>query len=207
MKLKWYFDVISPFAYLQHELFLRDHPDLKLEYKPVLLAGLLSHWGSKGPAEVPMKRLFTYKHTLWMARRFDIEMSPPPGHPFNPLRALRLILLAGCKRNVVTKVFRHIWREGRGLDNGEFAELAASLGIEDAANRIGKDDVKSALRKNTDEALRRGLFGVPTAVVGDEIFWGLDATEMLLAYLKDPTIFDDKEMKRIKNLPMLASRF
>ena len=73
MKLTWYFDFISPFAYLQHCLFDRLPQGLEIEYKPVLLAGLLNHWNNVGPAEIAPKRTFTYKHCYWLAKKMGIE--------------------------------------------------------------------------------------------------------------------------------------
>jgi 2-hydroxychromene-2-carboxylate isomerase len=57
----WYFDFISPFAYLQSEQLHRLQPLVQIRYRPVLFAGLLKHWGNKGPAEVLPKRQFTYE--------------------------------------------------------------------------------------------------------------------------------------------------
>ena len=72
----WYFDFISPFAWLQLNAFDRLPEGTKINYKPILFAGLLGHWEHKGPAEIPAKRVFTYQHTLWMAR--NLFVSEPP---------------------------------------------------------------------------------------------------------------------------------
>jgi predicted DsbA family dithiol-disulfide isomerase len=68
------------------------------------------------------------------------------------------------------------------------------------------EGVKAQLRENTDEAIRLGVFGVPTFAVDDHLFWGIDATEMLLDYLDDPQLFDSDEMKRLAYLPVAAAR-
>ena len=92
MKIDWYFDFISPFAYLQLVQLQSSHAVVDINFKPILLAGLLKHWGQKGPAEIPSKRIFTYRHILWLARQSNIPLKMPPGHPFNPLKALRLAI-------------------------------------------------------------------------------------------------------------------
>ena len=92
----WYFDVISPFAYLQLVRFDRLPEDLTITYRPILFAGLLGHWGHKGPAEIEAKRLHTYRFSQWRADREGIRLRYPPVHPFNPLKALRL-----CINNVI----------------------------------------------------------------------------------------------------------
>src|SRR5689334_10438458 len=81
----WYFDFISPFAYLQSEQLERLHPYVQIRYRPVLFAGLLKHWGQKGPAEIVPKRQFTFEFALWQAAKLGIPFKMPPAHPFNPL--------------------------------------------------------------------------------------------------------------------------
>src|ERR1700693_6453432 len=92
---EWYFDFISPFSYLQIVAFDRFPPEVNLTLRPVLLAGLLNHWGHKGPAEIPEKRRFTYRFVQWLAERQGGPMKFPPVHPFNPIKALRLAIAAG----------------------------------------------------------------------------------------------------------------
>ena len=82
----WYFDFLSPFSYLQLVQFDRLPPDLEITYRPVLFAGLLGHWEHKGPAEIPAKRVHTYRWCHWYAARHGIPFRMPPAHPFNPLR-------------------------------------------------------------------------------------------------------------------------
>ena len=81
----WYFDFVSPFAYLQNLRLEEFSSHIKIDRKPLLFAGLLKHWASKGPAELPPKRLFTYRHVQWMADRLDIPLRFPDRHPFNPI--------------------------------------------------------------------------------------------------------------------------
>ena len=129
-RIDWYFDFISPFAYLQWRLLRRDHAELarRLNPKPVLLAALLGHWGQLGPAEVPGKRKHTYRLVLWQAREAVVPLRFPPTHPFNPLPALRLCLAAPDRAAAVDAIFRHLWEEGRAADSAEaLAGLAASL--------------------------------------------------------------------------------
>lgn len=204
-RLVWYFDFISPFSYLQYagypELFRR--PDIEL--RPVLFAGLLNHWGQKGPAEIAEKRKQTYRFVAWQARKLDVPLRFPPGHPFNPVHVLRLAVARGATREVVGTIYDFIWKEGRSVAD-EWAELCARLKVSDANALIGVSDVKEQLRKNGEEAITAGVFGVPTFVVDGEKFWGVDATAMLLEYLADPQLFNTAEMRRIDALPIAAER-
>ena len=208
--MDWYFDFISPFAYLQFqrmgELSCAQSAATP-RLRPVLFAGLLSHWGQLGPAEIPTKRRFTYRHVLWQAREQGMTLRAPPRHPFNPLMVLRLAVALDATPQVVKSIFDFIWRDGRD-PNDEWPALCEALGLDanDAHARLVSDAVKQGLRANTDEAIRKGVFGVPTLVVNDELFWGEDSTRMASAYLRDATAFEDEEMLRVSGLPAGVER-
>ncbi len=183
----WYFDYISPFAYLQSARLDELSRHTKLTLRPVLFAALLDAHGQLGPAEIPPKRTFIFRHALWLAHRHGIPMKLPPLHPFNPLPVLRLTLALGSTPEVVHTIFEFIWREGRDVsDPNEWKLLAEQVGVEDADALIADPEVKDALRRNGEEAITRGVFGVPTLLVDDEVFWGFDATEYFIEYVRDP---------------------
>ena len=200
--LTWYFDFVSPFSYLQTHRF-RDLPHgARITFVPVLFAGLLNHWKSKGPAEVPPKRIFTYRYVHWYAERHDIPFRMPPAHPFNPLKALRLCIAAGATAESVQQIFHFIWAEGRAIeDNPAWNALAKRLGIDDAGAGVQALEVKHALRRNTENAAGRGVFGVPTFEFDDNLFWGMDSTDMLIDYLTQHAVFNSPEMQRVSTLP------
>lgn len=202
----WYFDFISPFAYLQWRR-LRDERRLALEPVPILFAAVLDHVGQKGPAEIPGKRTFTYRFVHWQARRAGVPLRFPPAHPFNPMAALRLSIATGNAPRAIDAIYAHLWAEGRKGDDAEsLTPVARSLGIADVAAAIGDPVVKAKLRENTDAAIAAGVFGVPTLVMDGQFFWGNDATELAFEYAANPALFDDDEMKRIDGLPATASR-
>lgn len=204
-RLAWYFDFVSPFSYLQFAAFPNLFQRSDVDLKPVLFAGLLSHFGHKGPAEIEPKRKHTYQHTQWQAGKRGLAMRYPPGHPFNPLHALRVAIALGGTYDTLKTIFDFIWVEGRS-PNDEWAALCGALGVPGAEVLAMGEGVKAQLRENTDEAIRLGVFGVPTFVVDDHLFWGIDATEMLLDYLDDPQLFESDEMKRLAYLPVAAAR-
>lgn len=207
MIVEWYFDFVSPFAYLQSERLAGLPAKLQVRYKPILFAALLDHHGQKGPAEIPAKRAFTYRHVVWQARRQGVPIKFPHEHPFNPLALLRLAIACDCTADAVHRIFRFVWRDGRLPDLPiEWAELAHDLGVPDAASRIAAPDVKAELRRNTDEAIARGVFGVPTLAIGDELFWGDDATAMAVDYAMAGCRYDDPEYARVSSLPIGAAR-
>lgn len=203
----WYFDLISPFAYLHFKRLQELPADLEIEYVPVLFAGLLKHWQHKGPAEIPAKRVYTYRYVTWLAQRLGISFKMPPSHPFNSLYALRLLVGAGPNLANVTTAFDMIWQEGRDLQNpAEIAELRQRLGLDDVRAVLADEQVKSRLKENTDTAISKGIFGVPTFLMEDQLFWGQDSLDMMLAWLRDPELFNTQEMRRVSNLPVATAR-
>jgi len=201
MKISWVFDVISPFAYLSLKELSRLPARIEVEYVPVLFAALLSHFGQLGPAEIASKREFTYRFILWRARTLGIAVRFPPAHPFNPLSALRLIIAAGNDRRAVETVFDAVFLQGRDVaDTAVIADLAQKLSVPDPQTALADPALKQKLRANTEWAIERGIFGVPTLVIDDEIFWGHDALDMALDFIRDPKSFADPEMNKIKSL-------
>lgn len=205
--VSWVFDTVSPFAYLAFPGLRRLPSAVRLEYVPVLLAGLLGHFGQLGPAEIPSKRRFTYRFVVWQARRLSLPLRMPPAHPFNSLAAQRLIIAAGSTEHAVAAVLDAVFRDGRDVGNSAvIAELARQLGVSDPSGTLAEPGVKQRLRENTEWAAARGVFGVPTLVVGNEFFWGRDAIDMALEYLADPGAFHDAQMQAIETLPIGAQR-
>lgn len=203
----WYFDFVSPYAYLQSRMLGKFAGKAAIAMKPVLFAGLLGHWKNVGPAEFPPKRLWTYRFCTWFARDQGIPFKFPPRHPFNPLKPLRLAIAEGAAPAAVQAIFDFIWAEGRDPnDPAEWKALGAKLGLADADAAVEKPEVKEALRANTEAAIAQGVFGVPSFVIGGEVFWGVDATEFVLQYLENPALLRDPEFRRVANLPAAAER-
>jgi len=202
--IDWYFDFVSPFSYLQSEL-LHTLPDAQVAFKPVLLAGLLNHWGNKGPVEIPPKRQWTFEHCVWLAHKHGIPMRLPACHPFNSLPLLRLFIALGSTTEAMHRLFRYVWREGRlPTEADNWDALLKELHAND--EMLESPAVKQQLRSNGEHAVTVGVFGVPTAVVDDRCFWGLDATDMLTAYLNGDSFFQSELLKQAQNLPQGVQR-
>jgi 2-hydroxychromene-2-carboxylate isomerase len=188
-----YLDFISPYAYLAFELLpeaLRG-VSYSVSYTPVLFAGLLKQHGQLGPAEIAPKRDWTYRQVLWLAHSRGIPLQLPASHPFKPLPLLRLALACSPEyapgtpnRYVCETLFRHVWRGGAEAGDAQRLE---SLVQQLAPQRDPHSDtVKAQLKKNTEEAMAQGVFGVPTFSVDGKLFWGLDSLPMLREYLLIP---------------------
>jgi 2-hydroxychromene-2-carboxylate isomerase len=201
--IDWYFDFVSPYSHLC--LYRLREVSSEINYKPVLFAGLLNHWGQKGPAEIPAKRQWTYRWCTWWARELGIPFRFPAAHPFNPLHHLRLSIACGNRPDAVRRIFDSIWTTGEeATDPARFSALCRELGVADAA--LASSAVKDQLRKNTEDAAKGGVFGVPTFVVDGELFWGADAVGFVGAFLRDPGAVRSEEMRRVDRLPVAASR-
>jgi 2-hydroxychromene-2-carboxylate isomerase len=205
-QITFYLDFISPYAYLAFEALPEALKGLNysVAYKPLLFAGLLKHHGQLGPAEVAPKRDWTYRQVLWLAHRHGIPMQMPAAHPFNPLPLLRLAVACGANRYVCETVFRHVWRGGAdAADAKRFEELHALL---QPPRDIAAEEVKAQLKAHTDEAIARGVFGVPTYAVDDKLFWGFDALAMLRAYLEGDAWFASGDWESAHALPSGKTR-
>src|SRR5579863_2702581 len=151
VKVTWVYDVISPFAYLMLPQLAQLPEGVELTTLPVLFAGLLEHFGQRGPAEILSKRRFTYRFALWRARRMGLPMRLPPAHPFNPLGALRLAIAAGSTLKAAQVLLGAVFRDGRDVSAPEvLAALAGTLGVADWQARLADPEVKARLRRNTE---------------------------------------------------------
>ena len=184
---QWYFDFVSPYAYLQFKRLNQVPPSLDYEMVPILFAGLLKHWEHKGPAEISPKRIDTYRHCQWLAEDLGIPFRLPQVHPFDPLPYLRLCISLGSSPEVIDSIFSYIWTESppTHLEAG-IEEIARRLEIDDLKAYLQAPETKKHLRGNTERAIAAGVYGVPTFVVGTERFWGLDQMGMLAQWLAKP---------------------
>ena len=207
----FYLDFISPYAYLAFEELPRALMGFSygVTYKPVLFAAMLKHHGHQGPAEIPFKRDWTYRHVLWEAQRRGLPMDMPATHPFNPLGLLRLAVATDPQghpnRFVCETLLRHVWVGGaEATDASRLHSLTQELS---PARGVGDDSVKAQLKAHTDEAIAAGVFGVPAFAVDGKVFWGLDSLPMLRQYLEGNPWFDGPAWDAAALVPSgLASR-
>lgn len=197
--ITFHLDFISPYAYLAFEKIPEALQGcaVRVDYRPVLFAGLLKHHGQLGPAEIPAKRDWTYRQVQWLAHANGIALDLPAAHPFNPLALLRLALATVAEgdpgRETCAAIFAHVWRGGLdAADPQRIAELTQAL--QPVRDQAG-GEVKVELGRNTDEAIRQGIFGVPTFVVDDKQFWGFDSLPMLRAWLEGDAWFSSGAWK------------
>ena len=199
----FYLDFISPYAWLAFHAWPQALQGIshRVVHKPVLFAAMLKHHGQLGPAEIPAKRDWTYRQVLWLARQQACELKLPAAHPFNPLGLLRLAVACDAdgepNRHVCEQVFRHVWCSAEdAADADRLAVLTTRL---QPARDPGSAEVKQDLQANTQEAIDRGLFGVPSFAVDDKVFWGQDALPMLRAYLQGDDWFEGPDWNAVQD--------
>ncbi len=216
--VQFHFDFLSPYAYLAWHALLdaqKVRGDFHLEVLPTLLAPLLQHGGQKGPAEIPDKRTYVFKDVVRGAAKVGVKLVPPPAHPFNPLLALRAVCAArpDVQPTAVSALYAVAWGGKRygaaGLDDAAVTQAALDDAGLDGAGLIeaaGSFEVKAQLRANTESAIEQGVFGVPSMIVGRELFWGFDALSYLFDHLdgKDPAA--DLDLSAWRDLPATAQR-
>ncbi|MDI9334065.1 MAG: 2-hydroxychromene-2-carboxylate isomerase [Cytophagales bacterium] len=197
--ITFYYDPISPYAYLAFEQLPKALEGLsyRVTYTPILFAGLLKTYGQLGPAEIAPKRDWTYRQVLWQAKALGIHFQMPSQHPFNPLPLLRLSVACAdenghTNRLITQQIFHHVWRGGADAADG--ARLDALTKTLEGNIQCDTQTAKERLKANTDAALQAGIFGVPSLLVGEgadqKVFWGLDSLPMLRDCLAGDAWFD-----------------
>ena len=208
----FYFDPISPYAWLAGLQVARlEAAGLQLDFRPVLFAGLLAAHGTKGPAEIPAKRTYTFRDVMRQAAALGVRMIGPPGHPFNPLRALRMCVAIdnpGARRRFGLALMDAAWRQGMDLTAPEqLTRIADASGLDGAPLACAADDpaIKQRLTAQTSAAVAAGVFGVPTFLYAAEIFWGADRIDALLRRAAGATI-DEAQLAEALARPAAAVR-
>ena len=206
--LQFFFDVVSPYAWLGwHELnAFRRRLDLEVDALPVLFGVLLDARGGVGPAELPEKRAYTFRDVQRCAQLAGLRLSGPPRHPFNPLKALRLCAaLSDAEARFVWagKLLDAAWSEGRDLESEDTLRelLLGSQLSPDLLDAITTPAVKDQLRAYVDRALALGVFGVPSFVIGSELFWGHDRMPHVEAFLRGELALDEELQARMLARP------
>jgi 2-hydroxychromene-2-carboxylate isomerase len=209
-QITFYLDFISPYAWLAFEELPQALMGLSysVTYKPLLFAALLKHHGQMGPAEIPAKRDWTYRQVQWLAHSKGRTLDLPAAHPFNPLGLLRLALATDPNgqpnRYVCETLFRHVWVGGQ--DAADATRLAAVTGQLAPGRDPSDASVKAQIKAHADEAIARGVFGVPALEVDGKVFWGLDGLPMLRAYLEGDAWFDGPRWNDSNTLPVGLAR-
>lgn len=210
----FWFDYISHNAYLAwHGLkpIAQAHA-LNIVPQPVVFAGLLNHYGGKGPAELPAKSLWMLKNVMRKARKMGVPLKPPASHPFNPLLSLRATLAIpdeAIRARFIDAMFHAVWADSRDpCATKTIIECAEQAGCDGQAlaHDANDPDIKDALHNQTREAIRRQVFGVPSIQLGDELFWGYDDLDFMRLHLDGDDPLDPSELQQWQRVRPSARR-
>jgi 2-hydroxychromene-2-carboxylate isomerase len=190
--LEFYFDYGSPYSYLadtQVEAIAR-RTGSTLVRKPMLLGGVFKATGNHSPIEIPAKSKWSaFDMPMW-AHHYGVPFQRNPHFPVNTLALMRGAAAAqidGVFETYHPAMFKAMWVDGRNLN--DIKEVAAVLGAagldaQKFGRRIQDQDVKDRLKETSDAAVARGVFGAPTAFVGDMMFFGNDRLPFVEMALK-----------------------
>ena len=185
---EFYFDFGSPYTFLAHKGIrkIEKENSIKVKYMPVLLGALLKLTGVKANIDVPIKGKYMIKDCKLWAEKYNIEFKFNNYFPIITLNLMRCALVAenkGFSQIFINKIFDAIWKDGLNLnDNSILEKLLKNIDINPKNFLIEAIDlkIKNELKKRTDEAYKKGVFGTPSFIVNNKIFWGQDRLQFAL---------------------------
>jgi 2-hydroxychromene-2-carboxylate isomerase len=211
--LVFHFDYISPFAYLASLRIegIGARLGRRVEPRPVLLAGILNHFGQRGPAEIEPKRRWAFRRVLRRAEQLSVRLQPPPHHPFNPLLALRVTQAAPEEQrwSVIHALFEATWANGGGVEQASDIRSALrglQVDVDSLLEAASTSPVKDALRAATERAIGEGVFGVPTCLLDGELYWGEDTLDDMLLEIEGGGPKPDDRLARWLSIGATAQR-
>lgn len=196
-KIDFYFDFLSPYSYVAWTWVRRQSYDFN--YIPVSVPSIISHFETKGPAQIGPKRNYLFKDLLRYTELHHIPFTTPLKLPFNSLYALRLALpeVAGADQfEIIDTIFRGGWEEGQDIGSDDvLKEILSKKGfaVLKLFLKMEAKEARAQLKQNISKALENNLFGVPTFLVDEEIFWGNDSIKYLEMYLNGSDPLDHKK--------------
>mgnify|MGYP000205106387 FL=1 len=196
----FYYDIVSPFAYLYIKQRHRLETQLEMKPIPILLGGLLRAAENKGPGEIAAKRPHTYQFCVWQAERLGIPFRFPEHHPFMTVAPQRLLVSQQADWHMVERAFDYVWLEGKD-PNLSWVDFCIYLGLPADTAKPDSPDIKAQLIANTTQAAVAGAFGVPALIVNKHCFWGVDTIDWALDYLDRPNMFSEPAYALVKTIP------
>lgn len=183
--IEFFWDVASPYSYFAQTQLdaLQTRTGANIEYRPFLLGGVFKGSGNAMPAAVPAKGIYMADDLARWRDHYKVPFLIPIKEvtfPINSVKAMRLAVAMksrGLAQETCKALMTRYWAQGEDVSDVVVLEsVLADLGVpaDELLAEAGSQEVKDALRSNSDEALKRGAFGAPTFFVGDQMFFGND---------------------------------
>ena len=184
----FYFDFGSPYTFLAHKEIrkIENENSIKINYMPILLGGLLKYTGIKTNADIPTKAKYMIKDCKLWAEKYNITFKFNNYFPIKTLDLMRCVLVAEKKnfsQSFINKIFDAIWKDGLNLNDYTIInKLLKNLDInpEVFLNEASNPNIKEELKKKTNDAFLKGIFGAPSFLVNNKVFWGQDRLEFVI---------------------------
>ena len=184
----FYFDFISPYSFFAHKEIIKIEKknSIKIRYKPILLGGLHNLHGIKAPAFIPAKAKHMIRDCKLIAEKNHVVFKFNSYFPIKSLNLMRGVFVAeedNFKSYYIESIFNSIWQDGLNMnDENVVQKFLKNLNINPKTFilRSTSSSIKDLLRKRTGEAYDKGIFGAPSFVVNNKIFWGQDRIEFAL---------------------------
>ncbi len=184
----FYFDFISPYSFLAHKEIIKIERvnSIKIKYKPILLGGLHNLHGIKAPAFIPAKAKHMIRDCKLIAEKKKINFKFNSYFPIKSLNLMRGVFVAeedNFKSYYIDNIFNAIWQDGLNInDENILQKILKNLNVNPKTFllRVSSSSIKDLLKKKTSEAYEKGIFGAPSFVSNNKIFWGQDRIEFAL---------------------------
>ena len=187
--IDFYFDFVSPYTFISFQQIksLKFKQDFKFRLKPILLGGLHNLHKITAPAFIPAKAKFMIRDCKMVSEKHKISFKFNSYFPIKTVDLMRGVIIAeddGIANNYIDKIFEAMWVSGLNLNDQDVIDkILKNLQINPKtfSLRILNQNIKDDLKKRTQEAYEKGVFGAPTFLVNNKIFWGQDRLEYALA--------------------------
>ena len=188
--IDFYFDIISPYSYIAHKKIqkIKEQQKIIFNYKPILLGGLHNLAGISAPAFNKYKMKNMQSDCELVSKKNNISFKWNLKFPINSLSIMRgyLSVEDSQKEDYLNIFFNAYWRDNLDLSSEkEFSKLLDNLKIDSKIffDKISKQSIKDTFKQLTNDAFEREVFGAPTFIVNNKIFWGQDRLEYALEEL------------------------
>ena len=186
--IDFYFDFISPYTYIGHKRIEQQGSELKFTYKPILLGGLHKSWNITPQAFIEPKKKFMIMDCEMVSKKLNINFKFNSKFPLGTINLMRgCLILKGEQLNKYIKlIFDAYWKDDIDISNNDIlSNLLAKIDInfEDFHKKTEAEEIKERLKKLTNDAFKKNIFGAPTYVVNNKNFWGQDRFEFVIEEL------------------------